>query len=49
MDQLTSPIFNDENLKDLVQLRRHLLAKDKVMIKGVEYELSFVDRIKYFD
>lgn len=46
---LTSPIFKDLSVKELVHLRRHLLAKDRMMVKGKPVELSFFDRIHYFD
>ena len=46
---LTSPIFKDQDIKELVQLRRHLQVKDCVMIDGKEVLLSFAERIRYYD
>ncbi len=46
---LTSPIFKNLNLKELVEIRRHLQVKDKVNIKGKIVELSLVERIHYYD
>ncbi len=46
---LTSPIFKDQTVKELVHLRRHLIAKDAVMVKGVKRSLSFAERIRYYD
>jgi hypothetical protein len=46
---LISDIFKDQNIGDLKHLRRHLLYKDKVNIKGVIHRLSLYERIKFFD
>lgn len=48
-DALTSPIFKNQSVKELVHLRRHLKARDCVMIKGKEVHLSLAERIRYYD
>lgn len=48
-DALTSPIFKDQEVKELIQLRRHLKAKDCMMIKGKKVYLSLAERIHYYD
>ena len=47
--KLTSKIFKNLTVKELVHLRRHLISKDKMKIDGKSIELSFAERIKYFD
>jgi hypothetical protein len=48
-DLLTSLIFKGQSIKELVQLRRHLQAKDCMVIKGENVERSLAERIRYYD
>lgn len=46
---LTSPIFKDMTVKELVHIRRHLQTKDMVNVKGKITPLSLAERIHYYD